>query len=277
MKVTKIIKENWKRATVLTGAGTLAFYLVSCAQDGNSSSPAYRAPLQTVGEQANTKRSAVAPEARSGLATGWGHNVRSTMGYTEFYRSAKPSDIAMIRYNDSKGAKAMGVSSNYWNRSGMQGVKSGLVSWGVKSRYSLLKNQSWKGARFVTGSNGMTYSLVVKNLCESRLEVVLTVDGLDVLDGKKGSLKKRGYIVKPGQTLEVKGFRRSIDAVAAFKFSAVSDSYANLRHGDTRNVGVLGLGVFTEKGVNPWQERVQREAARAFAEQPMYRARTTTD
>lgn len=278
MKVVEIILKSWKRVSTLTGSGMLAFYLASCGEAGNSTAPAYGAPLQTVGERANTKRAvASAPEERPGLATGWGHNVRSTMGYTEFHRNAKPSDIAMIRYNDSKGAKAMGASSNYWNRSGMQAVKGGLVSWGVKSRGRLLKNQIWKGERFVTGSNGKTYSLMVKNLCESRLEVVLTVDGLDVQDGKKGSLKKRGYIVKSGQTLEVKGFRRSTNTVAAFKFSTVSDSYANLRHGDTRNVGVLGLGVFTEKGVNPWQERVQRQTVRAFAEKPLYRAKTTTD
>ena len=38
------------------------------------------------------------------------------------------------------------------------------------------------------------------------------------------------------------------DAVAAFEFSGVGASYANLRHGDTRNVGVIGLAVFTERG-----------------------------
>ena len=269
--------------SVLVGLGTAALYSVSCSTEKNHNAPSYTAPFQPVGEQSSyardTYKKITSPvaEARPGLATGWGHDIRSVMGYTEFYRNATPSDVAIIRYNDSKGAKAMGTHTNYWNRSGMQSVKSGLVSWGVKSRGWVLKNESWKNERFVTGAQGKTYALLVKNLCESRLEIVITVDGLDVLDGKKGSLKKRGYIVNPGQTLEVKGFRRSTDAVAAFKFSSVTKSYANLRHGETRNIGVIGMAVFTEKNVNPWQERDQRQTARAFTEQPLYRAKTTTD
>ena len=33
----------------------------------------------------------------------------------------------------------------------------------------------------------------------------------------------------------------------------MAGSYANLRHGDHRNVGVIGLAVFDEKGVDPWK------------------------
>ena len=57
---------------------------------------------------------------------------------------------------------------------------------------------------------------------------------------------------QPGKTLEIEGFRTSTNTVAAFEFSSVSNSYANLRHGNTRNVGVIGIAVFTQKGVNPW-------------------------
>ena len=124
------------------------------------------------------------------------------------------------------------------------------------------------------------WSLLVKNRSKSRLEAVLSVDGLDIIDGKTGSMKKRGYLVYPGKTLELKGFRTSHEAVAAFKFSSVGNSYANLRHGETRNVGVLGLAVFAEKGVDPWfptwREAQRRDGARAFAEGPLYRARNTS-
>ncbi|MGC6427629.1 MAG: hypothetical protein ACON5H_11630 [Akkermansiaceae bacterium] len=275
-------KDDWEVSSKLLGLALAAGWLGSCAENGGGdvsvvpSAPAI--VLEAMGDGAETKRSrAVFSENRPGIATGWGHNVRSTMGYTEFNRNTKTSGTAIIRYNDAKGAKAMGVGTNRWNPSGMQTAVNGLVSWGVKSRGWLLKNQKWRNERFVTGTHGRTYSLLVKNLAESRLEIVLTVDGLDVMDGKTGSLKKRGYIVSPGKTLEVKGFRRSTDTVAAFKFSTVRDSYANQRHGDTRNVGVIGMAVFTEKGVNPWKEQVARRTARAFAEEPLYRARTTTD
>ena len=279
MKLLNCLNNHWRRGFALVGMGLAVGWLGSCAESGAGYAPPSPAPsLQSVTNKAFQPNSrATLEESRPGLATGWGHDVRSTMGYTEFLRNAKPSGTALIRYNDSKGAKAMGVQTNYWNRSGLQTAADGLVSWGVKSRGRVLRNQSWRGERFVTGTHGRSYSLVVKNLAESRLEIVLTVDGLDVMDGKTGSLKKRGYIVYPGKILEVKGFRRSTDAVAAFKFSTVSNSYSNQRHGNTRNVGVLGVAVFTEKGVNPWQERVARSTARAFAEEPLYRAKTTTD
>ena len=133
------------------------------------------------------------------------------------------------------------------------------------------------GKRFVVGKKGREYSIQVRNICKARIEVVLSVDGLDVTDGKTASVKKRGYIIKPGESLTVSGFRTSEEAVAAFKFSTVSGSYANQRHGSTRNVGVIGMGVYVEKGRNPWtwgaSELQQRGGARAFAEAPATRAR----
>jgi hypothetical protein len=38
---------------------------------------------------------------------------------------------------------------------------------------------------FVVGEEGRRYSMVVRNKSHLRLEVVLSVDGLDVLDGRK--------------------------------------------------------------------------------------------
>ena len=49
-------------------------------------------------------------------------------------------------------------------------------------------------------------------------------------------------------------------------------SYANQRHGDARHAGVIGLAVFTEKGVDPWtwmpDEVNRRKTANPFAEAP---------
>ncbi len=215
--------------------------------------------------------------ARQGLATGWGEEVNSRMSYTRFVRaSSKPAGgVSTIHYNDTEGARAMGATPGV-RRTSLQRAANGLVSWGVKGRSRKLSTHYWKRGRIVVGKKGQKYSLVLKNLSRSRLEAVMSVDGLDVIDGKPASIKKRGYIVAPGKKLEVKGFRTSEDAVAAFRFSSVPHSYANLRHGNTRNVGVMGLAVFSEKGVDPWgnqyQEVQQRGGARAFSEAPILRA-----
>jgi len=214
---------------------------------------------------------------RPGIATGWGDEIKSSVSIGSFRRaSSSPASIASIYYNDKEGIKAM-TSSWRYNGKGLQKAANGLVEWGVKSSWGYLKNVHSGGKRFVVGTHGRTYSLVVKNVAHSKLEEVLSVDGLDVLDGKSASLKKRGYIIAPGKTLVVKGFRKSEDAVAAFKFSTVRDSYSSLSNQGTRNVGVMGMAVYTQKGVSPWRygthEIKSRTGARAFAEAPSVRAR----
>lgn len=214
---------------------------------------------------------------RPGLGSGWGSEVSSNIGYSSFTRrSSKPAGVSTIYYNDREGVKAMAGSWRF-SGSGMQRAAGGLVEWGLKSGWGSLKNYHSGGRRYVVGRKGSTYSLVVKNLCHSALEVVLSVDGLDVMDGRPASFRKRGYIIQPGKTLAVKGFRTSESAVAAFKFSSVAGSYSNLRHGKTRNVGVIGMAVFTRKGVDPWKWSRsavrRRHGASPFAEAPYSRAR----
>jgi hypothetical protein len=105
------------------------------------------------------------------------------------------------------------------------------------------------------GEEGRRYSIVLKNRSNLRLEAVLLVDGLDVLDGRSASVRKRGYVVGPHRTLIVEGFRQSNDAVAAFRFSPVPESHAQEKYGRNRNVGVVGLALFNECGTYPWTDR----------------------
>lgn len=214
-----------------------------------------------------------APSQRPGLATGWGKEKKSEMYVRSFVRaSSKPAGTDAIYYNDPEGIKAM--ASRVSRVSPMQSAAGGLVEWGIKGGSSFLSSYKERGygRRLVAGSKDRTYSIVVKNRSKSDLEIVASVDGLDVQDGKAASFSKRGYIVAPGDTLEIEGFRTSFSRVAAFKFSSVSNSYANMRHGDTRNVGVIGLAVFTQKNVNPWtwmpHEVENRLSAKPFATAP---------
>lgn len=272
------LKELIRFAVLGLAAGILA----SCS---GPVSPNYgAAPPAPIIDQSETlttgtRAAAAAPEVkvrraeRPGLATGWGREVGSAMSYTDFQRSAsKPRYVAMIRYNDSEGAKEMGVDRKT-RGSGMQKAAGGLVEWGMASGWSMLDNHWWRGERFVIGSQGREYELRVKNISDARLELVMSVDGLDVIDGESASVKKRGYIIAPGKALTIKGFRTSQEKVATFKFSSVANSYANLRHGKTRNVGVVGLALFTEKGHEPGHDQQVRAGAQPFAEAPVIRAR----
>jgi hypothetical protein len=103
-----------------------------------------------------------------------------------------------------------------------------------------------RGRTYVLGRLGQRYLLRFGNGTGRRVEVVASVDGRDVVDGRPASVEKRGYVVEPWGELVIDGYRVSQDAVAAFRFSPVPRSYA-ARSGDARDVGVVGLAVFPER------------------------------
>ena len=144
----------------------------------------------------------------------------------------------------------------------MFSVAGGLVSVGLRDESGrFFTGFSAGGHNYSVGESGHRYTVVLRNNTNFRLEAVLSVDGLDVLDGKAAAFAKRGYIMDPRSELEIDGFRQSMDAVAAFRFGSVRGSYAGQKTGDTRNVGVIGVALFNEIGTNPvpWTpEEVQR-------------------
>jgi hypothetical protein len=107
-----------------------------------------------------------------------------------------------------------------------------------------------EGRRFVLGAIGDRYRVHVVNPTASRVEVVISIDGLDVVDGHPASLGKRGYVIPAFGDVVIDGWRTSLDSVAAFRFSSVRDSFA-ARTGRDRNVGVIGVAFFREREPPP--------------------------
>src|SRR5262249_16955231 len=111
-----------------------------------------------------------------------------------------------------------------------------------------LPGQIVNGELYVIGTAGRHYSIVLSNRTAARFEALISVDGLDVINGQPGDLSHRGYIVAPYDTLTVDGFRQNEHSIAAFRFGSVADSYA-AQTGNARNVGVVGVALFNEAGV----------------------------
>lgn len=108
-----------------------------------------------------------------------------------------------------------------------------------------------RGRFYVLGQVGERYTIRVTNPTPRRVEAVISVDGLDVIDGRTADfVSKRGYVVPAYGELRVDGFRVSAEEVAAFRFSSVRDSYAG-RKGQDRHVGVVGVAIFTEREEPP--------------------------
>lgn len=115
------------------------------------------------------------------------------------------------------------------------------------------------GRTYVLGEIGERYRLHIVNPTAGRVEAVVSVDGLDAIDGRPAHRGKRGYLVGPFDDVTVEGWRTSLDAVAAFRFSSVRASYA-ARTGPDRNVGVIGVAFFRERQVQPRREVIARPA-----------------
>ncbi|HET7825153.1 MAG TPA: hypothetical protein VFK90_07455 [Anaeromyxobacter sp.] len=105
-----------------------------------------------------------------------------------------------------------------------------------------------RGRAYVLGTLGRRYALRIRNGSPRRVEVVVSVDGRDVVDGKPASFSKPGYVVNAFSEVVIDGYRLSEAAVAAFRFGTVARSYAS-RMGDARDVGVIGVAVFPEREV----------------------------
>ncbi len=209
-------------------------------------------------------------DSRPGLGTTWGETRTSKISTAPFVRADAQSPFATagLFYNDEQGAKAMANASGFRRMSeGSVDVGGGVATLRLKSEGGqFLSGFEANNKKFVIGSSGARYTIVVQNNVPARLEVVVSVDGLDVLDGKDASFSKRGYLVEPHGTIEIDGFRQSMDAVAAFRFGSVRDSYAEKKTGgSSRNVGVIGLAVFNEKGSNPAQWPIGDTKARLNA------------
>ena len=106
---------------------------------------------------------------------------------------------------------------------------------------------AFKDRFYVQGSASERYTIRVTNPTPNRVEAVVTVDGLDVIDGEDGDLHKRGYVGPPNGETRIEGFRTSTDNVATFRFSSVDGSYAGQK-GKARNVGVIAVAIFEEQG-----------------------------
>jgi hypothetical protein len=214
--------------------------------------------LETVaGEilEARARRLAAKPER----ATVWGETRLSPLHEVSFERASDvPMAQGMIFYDDHTldGAR-------YDEAPSYAGLETQIVDDRGRPFETL-----WAGGQFhVEGSEGQRYSLLVRNRTGQRVEVVASVDGLDVVDGRRASLAKRGYLVDRYATLTIDGFRRNHREVAAFRFGSVADSYA-ARTGSDRNVGVICFAFFDERGarVHYDDERERRRDARPFSE-----------
>jgi len=214
-----------------------------------------------------------APSERPGLGTEWGEARESHVREVSFARADHdhPFGMASLYYNDLAGVEAMAAYHGGTPRFRDVPAFGSQVTVSIRDASGEPLDAMHVGDRtYVIGHDGERYSIVLSNHTARRVEAVTTVDGLDVINGKGGSLDNRGYVLMPWASLEIDGFRQSEDSVAAFRFGKVKDSYAS-QMGDSRNVGVIGVALFAERG-DTWSfdEARTRDTASPFPSDPRF-------
>lgn len=103
------------------------------------------------------------------------------------------------------------------------------------------------GRTFIEGRKNSNYEIRIKNNTYARKKVVVSVDGLSIMNGEQASYKDTGYILNSQESITIPGWHLDSKEVASFKFGDKEHSYSEQTDNGTGNVGVIGVAVFNEK------------------------------
>src|SRR5436309_78402 len=73
---------------------------------------------------------------------------------------------------------------------------------------------------------GTEYTIRVSNHGPRRIVALVSVDGLSVINGQLTAAANPGYVVAAYGHIQIKGWRRDLERVAAFRFVEREQSYA---------------------------------------------------
>ncbi len=109
---------------------------------------------------------------------------------------------------------------------------------------------SHEGQRWVAGTPGHRYAISIRSQWSGRILSVVSVDGVNVVNGQTAAWGQSGYVLSPSESFDILGWRKSQERVADFFFTDLGDSYA-ARTGRPEDVGVVGVAVFREAAPVP--------------------------
>lgn len=108
-----------------------------------------------------------------------------------------------------------------------------------------VKEYRHNGLTFIEAKNGTEFAIEVKNHKTGRVTAIVSVDGLDIIDGKPATSKSRGYVLSGLSSETLHGYRRNENEVANFKFTVSGGSYATDK-GAGQNNGVIAVKLISE-------------------------------
>lgn len=109
-----------------------------------------------------------------------------------------------------------------------------------------IREYGHNGLTYVEGREGQPFSVIFRNNSPSRVMAIVSIDGLDVIDGQPATGLSRGYIVNAYSSTEIKGWRTSLAETRQFFFQAKDRSYSAETNQGTANCGVIACKVLAE-------------------------------
>lgn len=109
---------------------------------------------------------------------------------------------------------------------------------------------SWSPARrYFEAHEGEHYAVEMRNLTDRRIAVVMSVDGLNVLNGSRSSLSSGEpmYVLGPRECAVIRGWRTSLDEVQQFVFVNEQVSYAARVGKANGDMGWVRVATFEEQ------------------------------
>lgn len=98
---------------------------------------------------------------------------------------------------------------------------------------------------YIEGREGSEFELEIRNDNAFDVEVIMSIDGLSITDGKPAGANSRGYIIGANKTSVIPGWKVDGQTAAKFTFSgAKGSSYVEQIGGDSLNKGVIGIKVY---------------------------------
>lgn len=129
----------------------------------------------------------------------------------------------------------------------------------------VLTRHPHRGQQWVAGERGHRYAVRLRNASAERVLVVLSVDGINAVSGEDAEPSQTGYVLRPWQSVDIAGWRKSNDEIAQFVFSSPQDSYG-ARTGRADNLGVVGIAVFEERRPKPRPVRIAQPSPQVQAD-----------
>lgn len=131
------------------------------------------------------------------------------------------------------------------------------------------------GRRYVAGEPGHEYAVRIRNCSGRRMLAVVSVDGVNAITGETASPSQSGYVIEPGDYVNVDGWRKDMEQTAAFYFTDPADSYAS-RTGRPGDLGVIGVAVFLEDAPVA-EQRIESDTAAAGVPAPAAKEAAQSD